>query len=1147
VTFSGNPLGVEPPESIAGLSPELYAYLLDLNRTLHENYERQEAGAPSFPASRLMQRYARQEYPIGSESRFLHADFGVLRGIFVRFADTALESAQPVGWDSTQFGTGIVTANYAKSSSVLFVGLDLTQGPGEYGWVLSEGVVPATLMVSGEATSKFIEWTENGLELTSLSARLYVAETFSGSVAPVGSILMRGAGAGGGLTGLEGDLEAFFAQLALLSGKVTTLDEDFQGTVTLRNQVGIIEQRLKNVSQSVTYVNRVLAEFNPDSVIATAEETLAITRNYYNLTRGVAELIDGKYQQVIIQTNAGLSSKDQAKGWSDQSGIYAQISSERAGYATLRASESQASAEASFGYRNEAQVHRDDAGNYAASASASATLAAQIVGDAETVTALIEEESLVRANADSAMASQISTLSAYFTGFTGTVQSAITNEASARSSADAALTTQITSSRSSFSGAKGLTPNAYFSSALDLWVTPIGSWTWVGNAGNRAVRSAISVRNQLVSSARLAIRSNHKYRIRTRFTVIAVTQEMYFGIQCIDGSGNLIGHAYSNVIATNLAPGTYEVAHVVDTSVSTPVNSYGSGVNPGTTQITPTLLTNWSEAVNGQVDLAELWIEDVTDIVAANAAITTEATTRANADGALATQITTINAYFAGLTGATVQASINTESTTRANADTALALRSTNLEASRGQDGSTLNVNPNFMSWTSGVPTGWDVWGAAVGAAEQLDGGLGRKRLAMDFNPPIINGGYSQTIPITPGTYIVEVDVELVSGSWTGAGVSLGGATTLNFATDKDINGVVSNSLIGRRRFAKLATYSGSPGNLLYLMANWSGYGAATAKYLIFRNASIRSIDGGYLDASARITTEEQVRANADSVMAGQITTLNTTVGGHTSTLTTYGTSINGLNAKYGVTIDVDGYVTGFSLNGSGTTGEMVIRADKFRIAKSGVGTTAPIFDLDSTGLKLGVPLFYGNQTLNGEVAGFRLRHGAGFGTSNQCILWYGPTSVAFGSETRTNGIFCLGTDGIVYYGSAQLTAGSNGLAPVVFSVSNATAGTTELVLESPIGVKPGTLNVSGDGSVTANLLGGSWRAFIRKHDNTEIALDSGVVSAGGNDPIVINYSASSGLAVNKIWFFCVELTLAGGVPAPDQFINATGQALVSQ
>jgi hypothetical protein len=51
------------------------------------------------------------------------------------------------------------------------------------------------------------------------------------------------------------------------------------------------------------------------------------------------------------------------------------------------------------------------------------------------------------------------------------------------------------------------------------------------------------------------------------------------------------------------------------------------------------------------------------------------------------------------------------------------------------------------------------------------------------------------------------------------------------------------------------------------------------------------------------------------------------------------------------------------------------------------------------------------------------VRHGAGFGASSDLVLWYGLSSTAIGSATKTNGVFALATDGKVYYGASELGA----------------------------------------------------------------------------------------------------------------------------
>ena len=93
---------------------------------------------------------------------------------------------------------------------------------------------------------------------------------------------------------------------------------------------------------------------------------------------------------------------------------------------------------------------------------------------------------------------------------------------------------------------------------------------------------------------------------------------------------------------------------------------------------------------------------------------------------------------------------------------------------------------------------------------------------------------------------------------------------------------------------------------------------------------------------AAAITAEQTARATADSALASDITTLQ-------------GTS-NNLQLKYGVTLDGNGHVTGFSQNNDGTTGEFKIVADKFSIVDPNNSSSEnSIFEVVSSGTDAGV------------------------------------------------------------------------------------------------------------------------------------------------------------------------------------------------
>lgn len=70
-------------------------------------------------------------------------------------------------------------------------------------------------------------------------------------------------------------------------------------------------------------------------------------------------------------------------------------------------------------------------------------------------------------------------------------------------------------------------------------------------------------------------------------------------------------------------------------------------------------------------------------------------------------------------------------------------------------------------------------------------------------------------------------------------------------------------------------------------------------------------------------------------------------------------------------------------------------------------------------------------NTIYTESGGYRLRILGPFPGSGNLVIWYGSDSVSLNSETKTNGIFALATDGKVYFGSspvgAQLSASASG------------------------------------------------------------------------------------------------------------------------
>jgi hypothetical protein len=169
--------------------------------------------------------------------------------------------------------------------------------------------------------------------------------------------------------------------------------------------------------------------------------------------------------------------------------------------------------------------------------------------------------------------------------------------------------------------------------------------------------------------------------------------------------------------------------------------------------------------------------------------------------------------------------------------------------------------------------------------------------------------------------------------------------------------------------------------------------------------------------AEAAIASESIVRANAVSALSAQINTLSTSVAGNTATLVTFGESINGLRARHGVRLDVNGRITGFVQNNDGTQGDFIVVADNFRVVDPDTG--AAFIDADESGLRL----------RNGRVimdnGAYIKATGVGFGTSGQFIEWFGPRPAGgdLALCTEAAALSYLKTNGDAYFGGS-LSAG---------------------------------------------------------------------------------------------------------------------------
>ena len=148
-----NPFRPDVPEHIASNDPQLYDYLREQAELIREQHNNAQAGDSTFPWQLVTSTGAQQAHTLGSMSRFIHPDYGLMAGRYVRFSKHWLPVSHPfVGHDETQGDW--VASNAGKADSFRVIGLSgaFVKDPSEsYGWVLTQGRAPFGIELNSES------------------------------------------------------------------------------------------------------------------------------------------------------------------------------------------------------------------------------------------------------------------------------------------------------------------------------------------------------------------------------------------------------------------------------------------------------------------------------------------------------------------------------------------------------------------------------------------------------------------------------------------------------------------------------------------------------------------------------------------------------------------------------------------------------------------------------------------------------------------------------------------------------------------------------------------------------------------------------------------------------------------------------------
>lgn len=355
------------------------------------------------------------------------------------------------------------------------------------------------------------------------------------------------------------------------------------------------------------------------------------------------------------------------------------------------------------------------------------------------------------------------------------------------------------------------------------------------------------------------------------------------------------------------------------TALETTVNHPSTGVAATNTKISDevTARSNADTALGTRATNLETTVNNPTMGVAATfAKIGTEETTRSNADSALSTRATNLETSVNnGATGnLALQGKISDEATTRSNADSALATRATTLEA-RSSGGGNLVVNTDFLSSTANVVA--DGWGTVVAiptpptftknAAGDSWHPTGEDTIAIyqagQAGVANYTGYQSNTFAVAANGYLQaycymashRCQTELIV-YWTDQNGTVINATSSGLSPVGDNGGqslnsyrqqgiaamqVPSNAFGAFLELRKYNTLAGQGDSYAWFVRPFAAVTrAGTTEFAPFSPGSAKASTKA---VTARISTEETTRANADTALATRATNLETTVNNPTT------------------------------------------------------------------------------------------------------------------------------------------------------------------------------------------------------------------------------------------------------------------------
>ena len=258
-------------------------------------------------------------------------------------------------------------------------------------------------------------------------------------------------------------------------------------------------------------------------------------------------------------------------------------------------------------------------------------------------------------------------------------------------------------------------------------------------------------------------------------------------------------------------------------------------------------------------------------------------------------------------TNSTSISTINTQQSTNTTNIASNTTYNTNLAASFG----TVDANGNMTSFSQAF-------------ADQVFSVTASNRFATST--------YANNLASSVGTYDASGNLQSMSQSFANSVMTTTNDST--FATSSFVNNLGSS--FGTVASDGTVTISESFANEVLTTTTNADFASTTYVNNLGSSFGTVAADGSVTPSTAFANTIMNLETATDYAEASTVSSLSTTVGNNTSAISINQSSINGVQSKYGVTLDSNGALTGFQIiSGANAQSDFIINADNFKIYNS--------------------------------------------------------------------------------------------------------------------------------------------------------------------------------------------------------------------